>query len=276
MSYTIVKGTEYVKFVRGTSEAWENLDNSLKSPDTLYFISDKDEATGKLYLGTKQIGGSGASSTNIKDLEDIIIGEGVSEGSLLVYNSESKKWEAKSVADAIENVVGVMTAPTDTLDGTSGLVPQPKVGDNDLFLKGDGTWANPLADLSPVVSEVIKQITEGADEKFDTLKEISEWIIAHDSVESVVELSNKVGDLDKILNDQENEDGTKTEGLVSKVSTLDSEVSELDKLLNDETTGLVPVVSSLQTDVDTLKDKVEELDERMIWSSIEEEENIGG
>lgn len=35
------------------------------------------------------------------------------------------------------------TGATDTTDGTKGLVPQPRAGDNDKYLKGDGTWAEP-------------------------------------------------------------------------------------------------------------------------------------
>lgn len=34
-----------------------------------------------------------------------------------------------------------MIGSTDLSDGIGGLVPKPKAGDNDLFLRGDGTWA---------------------------------------------------------------------------------------------------------------------------------------
>jgi hypothetical protein len=36
-----------------------------------------------------------------------------------------------------------MTGATASTDGTSGLVPAPDAGDQDKFLKGDGTWTNP-------------------------------------------------------------------------------------------------------------------------------------
>lgn len=34
-----------------------------------------------------------------------------------------------------------MTGATTDTDGTSGLVPAPSIGDQDKFLRGDGTWA---------------------------------------------------------------------------------------------------------------------------------------
>lgn len=36
--------------------------------------------------------------------------------------------------------VPTMKGASDTSDGTKGLVPQPSLGDQEKFLKGDGTW----------------------------------------------------------------------------------------------------------------------------------------
>jgi hypothetical protein len=58
---------KYVKFVRGSSEAFSNVIN--KDIDTLYFITDTDSEKGSLYLGNKLI--SGISS--LHDLENILI-----------------------------------------------------------------------------------------------------------------------------------------------------------------------------------------------------------
>ena len=43
----------YVKFMRGTPEAYVSL--KVKDNNTLYFISETDALTGKLYLGAKEI-----------------------------------------------------------------------------------------------------------------------------------------------------------------------------------------------------------------------------
>ena len=47
---------------------------------------------------------------------------------------------------AWENFILPVSVPTmkgasDTSDGTKGLVPQPALGDQEKFLKGDGSWA---------------------------------------------------------------------------------------------------------------------------------------
>ena len=46
---------KYVKFLRGTPEAYARLRH--KDSDTLYFIYEEDESTGILYLGSKVIAG---------------------------------------------------------------------------------------------------------------------------------------------------------------------------------------------------------------------------
>ena len=126
----------YVKFYRGTSLAFEN---AVKNKDTLYFISDPDSSKGALYLGDKLIGGNIAS---IADLEDIFLNE-LSDNQVLVYNEESEKWMNKSLVDAI----GVMIGATSTTQGSNGLVPAPGIGQQELFLRGDGTWAAPISTI---------------------------------------------------------------------------------------------------------------------------------
>ena len=63
--YKIVKGEKilanYVKFRRGTLEAFKNLGNRIEQ-DTLYFIYEEDESTAELYLGSKLISGGDGTS----------------------------------------------------------------------------------------------------------------------------------------------------------------------------------------------------------------------
>ena len=124
---------KYVKFVRGSSLAFENVVK--KDNDTLYFITDSDTTKGSLYLGDKLIAGN---ISNLSDLQDILIEE-VSDAQLLVYDEEQGKWINKSAIDAI----GLMTGATSTTQGGAGLVPAPGIGQQNLFLRGDGTWATP-------------------------------------------------------------------------------------------------------------------------------------
>lgn len=122
--------TPYVKFFRGTPEAFEKLVD--KNNDTLYFISATDEKTGKLYLGNKLISDN---INTVAELEDILLSE-LSDGNLLTYDGEQSKWVNKSVLDAI----GLFTGATETEQGTNGLVPAPGMGMQNTFLRGDGKW----------------------------------------------------------------------------------------------------------------------------------------
>ena len=74
----------YVKFLRGTPAAYENL--LVKDNDTLYFISENNASTGTLYLGNKLIaGGEVTSATSLAELTDVLLSENIDGGSLLVY-----------------------------------------------------------------------------------------------------------------------------------------------------------------------------------------------
>ena len=193
----------YVKFLRGTSAAYVA---SNKDPETLYFIVDEGQDTGKLYLGSKLIsaGSSSQIASSLNDLSDISISSGgPSVESILVYNTENNKWEDKPL-EYIANLISVMTGATDSTDGISGLVPAPVAGQQNLFLKGDGTWGDPTSGLTSVIStlvgddtdksvrtiaaEEVAKITADAPEAFDTLVEIANWIQNNDYGSDVVTL----------------------------------------------------------------------------------------
>ena len=89
----------YVKFLWGTISAFNRLRR--KDPDTLYFVSETRESDrGLLYLGDKLIGGN---EIKLSDLADIVI-DNIETSSLLVYNTELEKWEAKPIAEIISSV----------------------------------------------------------------------------------------------------------------------------------------------------------------------------
>lgn len=66
--------------------------------------------------------------------------ENLHDGDLLVYNETTNLWSARPPIQTIP----IMTGATNLVDGTSGLVPVPKAGSNNFFLKGDGSWADPV------------------------------------------------------------------------------------------------------------------------------------
>jgi hypothetical protein len=76
-------------------------------------------------------------------LEDIVLSESLLDGDLLVYDGEEEKWINKSVLDAI----GLMGRAYADSQGQAGLVPAPGIGQQELFLRGDGTWAAPVSTI---------------------------------------------------------------------------------------------------------------------------------
>ena len=93
--------TSYVKFVRGTVTAWNQLRAASQVyDDTLYFIYESaDATTGSLYLGTKLIGGTGSGGANsLADLTDVIVSE-ISNKDILIYNGVS--WTNGTIEDII-------------------------------------------------------------------------------------------------------------------------------------------------------------------------------
>ena len=129
-SFTTRPTANYVKFVRGQKSYYNNI---VKNSDTLYFIYENSESTtGELYLGDKKIGTD--SIVNLSSL----ISSVVNDGDLLIYDSTQEDWIPTSLDEAIR----IMTGATANTGGQSGLVPAPSAGDQDKFLRGNGTWAS--------------------------------------------------------------------------------------------------------------------------------------
>lgn len=138
---TAVDTPNYIRIRRGTPNAYKRL--RYKDSNTLYFITEKDATTGLLYMGDKLIaGGDTSESTSaqikLKDLADVIA-ENVGNNDLLVYDTSIHAWKNVSIEN-ITQVVSPMIGATEELDGTAGLVIQPKAGDQDKLLHGNGTW----------------------------------------------------------------------------------------------------------------------------------------
>lgn len=143
--------TNYVKFLRGTPSAFAALET--KDKDTLYFISAVDATVGKLYLGDILVAGNvtpdGDSIVDsLGELIDVNLA-GLTTGQVLSYNGA--EWVPMTLPEAIE--VSEMTGATADLAGAAGLVPAPKAGDQNKFLRGDGTWVEVITDLSNYVKQ---------------------------------------------------------------------------------------------------------------------------
>ncbi len=280
----------YVKFMRGTQALYNSL--ATKDQDTLYFVYEAvDSPSGKLYLGNKLISGSGSNPSgeiSLGDVADILLEENITDGDLLVYDEAEQKWVNKSVAEALE--VPIMQGATASSDGIAGLVPVPHAGDENKFLRGDGTWVTisqsgmsdeerqSIQNLQATVATLVAEddnmsvreivaaevaellIPENADESLDTLQEIAQWIQDHPEDASqmnsdIIDLQTRVDTLEDLLNGDENADG-----LADRVSTL------------EDTMGTFTPVPDTYLDVGSaisyLNSSVTEINDRLRWHEL--------
>lgn len=119
----------YVKFCRGTPKAFERITPNI---DTLYFIAEKGEEVGVLYLGSQLIAGA----STIQELSNVLV-EHAKDGQLLVYDEIQQSWVNKYIGE----IAAIMQGATSISVGKAGLVPAPGKGDQNKFLRGDGKWA---------------------------------------------------------------------------------------------------------------------------------------
>ena len=117
--------------MRGSNSAFNALPK--KDPDTLYFISEPDSATGVLYLGNQMIADTIDASTgtlNLSDLANVKIGQGLQDKDILVF--QDGKWRNQPLSDIL--ILDSFNSET------PGLVPIATEEEREKFLRGDGTW----------------------------------------------------------------------------------------------------------------------------------------
>lgn len=254
--------TSYVKFIRGTKAHYDAM--SAHSPDTLYFVYESKESTsGSLYLGDKLIsGGSISGATKLKDLEDVLLGAGIVNKSLLTFDAASQKWVDKPIEEIYAEIATVFIGATSESAGVAGLVPAPQKADVNKFLKGDGTWAEvpSAADISALQAQVatiigddddmsmrevalaeVTKLIAGAPEAFDTLKEIADWIEQHPK--DIAEINSRL---------------LAAEG---NISSLQTSVGAI----NADLLAVKGDVIDLTSRVGNLEIKVDGLDEQLHW-----------
>ena len=280
----------YVKFLRGTPAAWASIET--KDPDTLYFIAEPNAVKGSLYLGNKLISGGGGegSTVSIADLEDVLIGASVPSNAVLVYDDTEQAWKPVSLAAAVAQVVDVMTGATATEDGLAGLVPQPVAGENTLFLRGDGTWADPTVTVNSridallgsdtgsirdIASSLIDDLVGNAPESLNTLEELAAWAQEH---EDALDLTKVTADI-ATLNDAmfgTDPDATESNADLAAMVQTDGVIRILTNLEdtifgNGQSSGLQGDVSSLNTRMTNVETSVTEITDRLRWTDLVED-----
>ena len=309
-NYRPMTPTSYVAFVKATEALWSKMESSQRLDNVLYFVVDgPDDSIGKLYLGNTLIAdGNGVTDVKVDNLLDVDI-NAINSGDVLMYNMSTSKWENVSLASQIGNLIKVFSPASADSNGTVGLVPAPQAGQQDLYLKGDGSWANPTeavvlevnklnASINTLVgidtglsvraiatdialdaaSNAVAKLVANAPESFDTLKEIADWIQDHPSTATFTALSNKVTSLDDIVNGNTEKNIT---GLVSQVSSLNTTVATL----NEDVEALKGKAIAFTTDIADLKsgltavnatltnhsNRIDSIESRLVWQELYEE-----
>ena len=186
---------------------------------------------------------------------------------VLAYNSQLEQWIPQSI-DTITADINDFTGATSTAGGAAGLVPAPAAGDEKKVLTGDGNWTElnipDITDLENQVStlisgdvnksaraiaaEEVTKIVAGADEAYNTLKEISDWIISHPA--DVAEINSKIADIEKELFEEiTGEDGVVIKN--SKIASLQEELKtnqEIVEVISNEIGSLEELLGAKKDD----------------------------
>lgn len=305
INYRPITPTSYVAFTKATEAIWAKMNPSQRLDNTLYFIVDGAEDTiGKLYLGNTLIAdGGGLTSLALNDLSDVIC-EIMQAGDILMYDQIDKCWKNVSLADEIGHLIQVFTGATESTNGLAGLVPQPKSADEDFkkYLKGDGTWANPTAEVEKGLSELQSQVTTlvgvdtgvsvrtiatdvaedvakrffdqivtDAPDTLDTLGEIAEWIETHPQMNDILDVISRVGILETTVGELQ----PQVNGLAENITTLSESLQGLRNSVNDledNHAELNTLVNRIKSSVDQHTEDIADIYSRLVWQEIFEEE----
>ena len=296
--------TSYVKFVRGTVTAWNQLRAASQVyDDTLYFIYESaDATTGSLYLGTKLIGGTGSGGANsLADLTDVIVSE-ISNKDILIYSGGS--W----INGTIEDIINLNTSTLE-IDSTGAITiagfTQAEVGTiPQKDSSGNITWVAPgnLSEITNInnqlqniynkeeVNNLIASVNHLSYKKVGSLEEVntdatdaSRYIylvptgnLSGNLYDEYMVIDNQlepVGSWEVNLNDYiTNDELTAVLGNYITTDIFNTKVGEIETSINTliEFKNKVGDLSTLNTynENSTLVEQVNYLTEKLTWKEI--------
>lgn len=299
-----ILSNNYVKFVRTNLTLWNSLLN--KDPDTLYFVLDNDSATGSLYLGSTLIASGLNEGLSIEELNNVVVTGEVLNNQILIANGKGV-WQNRDINDFMP--ITMVGASADK-DGDGGLVPAPLQGEQGLYLRGDGIWADPTVELAATVGSLTETledvksnvetviggdwdktmravakeeadkamaaVVDGAPEAFDTLKEIAAWISGEDGEVAIdaETLISDVANLKELVSAENTGLVTRVGTLESEVDTLQSEVEALTQTIGGETFGLVKQVNDNKAAIKANAEAIADIDSRLKWNTLVDDSTI--
>lgn len=125
-----------------------------------------------------------------------------STGSVINFAAGNTNLQINAISGWAEGkVIGNMTGPIGSLSGSSGLVPAPSSGDNEKFLRGDGTWGEVASGASGITATLSASgWTEQSDDSYAQTVSVT-GVTANNQVVVDVALSGSDIDADiEVLN----------------------------------------------------------------------------
>lgn len=135
--------------------------SKVKLGSTIYSLKDNEARTAISALETAVASslvfkGTASSATEITGLTNYKLGwtykattsftiadvGTIESGDMIICINSNSAYSASDWT-VVQNNVDVMIGATTSAGGTKGLVPAPVQGDNNKFLRGDGTWQSP-------------------------------------------------------------------------------------------------------------------------------------
>lgn len=234
-----------------------------------------------------------AGAEELRDLKDISLSIEISDGSILTYDAAQKKWTNTNIT-----LPKVMKGASESSNGESGLVPAPQFYDANKYLRGDGKWVDPTAELTVelfklrmgdtgsireiAASEVLKIVGSNVPTQYNTIEKIANWIVQNgtsiestdgaarlNALEQAVYGADKTSSTDGLIAVSKQlvttiygDPAEYVEGLTSVCSRID--VDNM-RMKND--------ITQLQKQYNTLNTTVIDLDGRLTWKKFEERSN---
>lgn len=192
-----MRGPDSVFKTRFNWDASPNSNKPKPDKDTLYFLTDDNGQT-ELWLGDSLISSGNAidalspeAQEYLNKITDSLTGnEPLNTGDFLIYDAVENTW--------VPSTVGPFIGATENADGQTGMVPAPASYERDMFLRGDGSWADLTSEVLPLVLQRILGDDEGnINDSYDTIKEISDWILSHPS--GVEDLNRRLTNLENAV-----------------------------------------------------------------------------
>lgn len=123
-----------------------NLTGNATSDSFTISVVESELSLGNL-AGTLAVGKGGTGLTSVA-LNNLLVGNGTGALQTLAPSTGYLNWNGTAFNWATPPTYVAFNGATSSAAGTTGLVPQPVAGDQDKFLKGDGTWATVAAGSS--------------------------------------------------------------------------------------------------------------------------------